>query len=95
MLEDLKDKLNPKLQTTTLSVETNNVYQFINKCITIEPKLKIITNNAKRYTKLARYIKVTGKPPVSIETTTTSKITTTQDSTPRTNITGRTSTLAT
>ena len=94
MLEDLKDKLNLKLQTATLSVETNDVYQYVNKCIIIKPKLKMIADNAKRYAKSARYIKVAGKPPVSAEITTTSKIMTTRDSTPRTNTTGRTSTLA-
>ena len=94
MLEDLKDKLNPELQTATLSVETNDVYQYANKYITIEPKLKMIADNAKRYAKSARYIKVARKPPVSTETTTTSKTTTTRDSTLRTNATGRTSTLA-
>ena len=93
MLEDLKDKFNPKLQITTLSVETNNVYQYVNNCITIEPKLKMIADNAKPYAKSVRYIKVAGKPPVSAETTTTSKTTTTRDSTLRTNTTGRPSTL--
>ena len=58
-------------------METNNIYQFANRYITIEPKLKMIVDNAKRYTKSARYIKVAKKPPVSVETTTTSKTTTT------------------
>ena len=37
----------------------------------------MIANNAKRYTKSVRYVKITEKPPVSAETTTTSKIITT------------------